>query len=365
MAPPWPSLALYWPPLALPGSPHCSSSLALPGSSLASYWPSSLAPCGFSLSLLHGPPHWPFLVVLFALELTEPLLVDELRIFAGQRYSVVLVADKPVDNYWVRNLPDLVNASFTGGTNSAILRYKGAPNADPTTVNTKFQNPLLETNLHALINPGAPGTPGYGNADINLDGIFYVNNNPFNPPTVPVLLQILSGAQDASQLFPNGSVIVLEANEVVGVDFVNNWSRWTPSHTSSWGRFAHAFDVVQSAGSKAFNYVNPVRRDVVSAGSGGDRMVIRWTTDNSGPWFLHCHIDWHLDAGFAVVMAESPSDTRAHLNPVPQEWDQSCPIFRSLSPSQLGGGGRKSYEEAASITTLLFPPSPLPHHSLN
>lgn len=296
-------------------------------------------------------------------QLTEPLPVDGLQIFAGQRYSVVLVADKPVDNYWVRNLPNLVNASFVGGTNSAILRYQGAPNTDPTTVNTESQNPLLETNLHALINPGAPGIPGYGKADINLDlsvvnkgGIFYVNNNPFNPPTVPVLLQILSGAQDASQLFPNGSIIILEANKVVELTL----STTGPGGPHPIHLHGHAFDVVQSAGSKAFNYVNPVRRDVVSAGSGGDQMVIRWTTDNSGPWFLHCHIDWHLDAGFAVVMAESPSDTRAHLNPVPQEWDQLCPIFDSLSPSQLGGGGRKSYEEAASITTLLFPPSPLP-----
>ncbi|KAG1776031.1 hypothetical protein EV702DRAFT_1111725 [Suillus placidus] len=85
-------------------------------------------------------------------------------------------------------------------------------------------------------------------------------------------------------------------------------------------------------------------------------MVIRWVTDNSGPWFLHCHIDWHLDVGFAVVMAET--ETRTHLNPVPDEWDQLCPIFDSLSPSRLGGGGRKSYEEASNITTLLFPPHP-------
>jgi hypothetical protein len=55
-------------------------------------------------------------------------------------------------------------------------------------------------------------------------------------------------------------------------------------------------------------------------------------------------------------MAESPSDTKAHISPVPggsyivetvlrclnsfiAEWDQLCPIFDSLSPSQLGGGG--------------------------
>ncbi|KAG2346682.1 laccase [Suillus weaverae] len=295
--------------------------------------------------------------------LTEPLVVDQLQIFAGQRYSVVLVADKPVGNYWMRSLPNLLGASFVGGTNSAILRYQGAPQVDPITVNTPAQNQLAETNLHALINPGAPGIPGYGNADINLNlqvsnvgGTFYVNGVAFKPPTVPVLLQILSGAQDPSQLLPNGSVIVLEANKVVELTL----STTGPGGPHPIHLHGHAFDVVQSAGNSAFNYVNPVRRDVVSAGGTGQQMVIRWTTDNSGPWFLHCHIDWHLDAGFAVVMAESPSDTAAHVNPVPQEWDQLCPIFDSLSPSQLGGGGRFAYEEAANITTLLFPPSPLP-----
>ena len=31
-------------------------------------------------------------------------------------------------------------------------------------------------------------------------------------------------------------------------------------------------------------------------------------TNNVGPWFFHCHIDWHLDAGFAVVFAEDVPD---------------------------------------------------------
>lgn len=296
--------------------------------------------------------------------LTEPLVVDKLDILAGQRYSVVLIADKPVDNYWMRSLPNSVNASFVGGMNSAILRYQGAPLVDPTTVNTSSQAPFAEINLHTLINPGAPGIPGYGNADINLNfqvnnasGFFYLNGVSYKPPTVPVLLQILSGAQEPSQLLPNGSIVVLEANKVVELtlSIVTGPGGPHPIHLHG-----HAFDVVQSAGSSTFNYVNPVRRDVVSAGNAGQQMVIRWTTDNSGPWFLHCHIDWHLDAGFAVVMAESPSDTAAHINPVPQDWDDLCPIYYSLTPSQLGGGGTSAYAEAASITTLLFPPSPFP-----
>lgn len=25
-----------------------------------------------------------------------------------------------------------------------------------------------------------------------------------------------------------------------------------------------------------------------------DLVTIRFETDNPGPWFIHCHIDWHL-----------------------------------------------------------------------
>jgi iron transport multicopper oxidase len=63
----------------------------------------------------------------------------------------------------------------------------------------------------------------------------------------------------------------------------------------------HAFDVVQSAGSSTFNYVNPVRRDVVSAGNAGQQMVIRWTTDNSGPWFLHWYVIIFLEPSKTVL----------------------------------------------------------------
>jgi len=258
-------------------------------------------------------------------------VVDQLQIFAAQRYSVVLEANQPVDNYWIRALPSTANATYDGGLNTAILRYVGASEVDPTTVNTTAENPLVETNLHTLNSSGAAGTPGYGNADINLSfnasfngSLFAVNDVSFVNPTVPVLLQILSGAQDASELLPNGSVYILEANKVVEltVSIVSAPGGPHPIHLHG-----HTFDVVQSADSSTFNYVNPVRRDVVSAGIIGQQTVIRWTTDNSGPWILHCHIDWHLAGGFAVVMAESPADTSAHVDPVPSEWDRLCPLY--------------------------------------
>ena len=94
----------------------------------------------------------------------------------------------------------------------------------------------------------------------------------------------------------------------------------------------HAFAVVRSAGSTEYNYNNPVWRDTVSTGAvNGDNVTIRFQTDNPGPWFLHCHIDFHLDAGFAVVMAEDVPDT-ASANPVPQAWSDLCPTYDALSP---------------------------------
>ena len=72
---------------------------------------------------------------------------------------------------------------------------------------------------------------------------------------------------------------------------------------------------MRSAGSTEYNYVNPPQRDVVSTGTAGDNVTIRFNTNNPGPWFLHCHIDFHLEAGFAVVLAEDIPDISAENTP--------------------------------------------------
>ncbi|KAG6865739.1 hypothetical protein C0991_012211 [Blastosporella zonata] len=158
-------------------------------------------------------------------ENTAPLLVDALEIYAGQRYSVVLNANKPVDSYWIRANPNNGNQGFVGGINSAILQYIGAPEMDPTTV-SKVVNHLNEVNLHALDSPAAPGLPRVGGADVSINLVttvnfqtshYEMNGVPFVPPTAPVLLQILSGAQSAQDLLPKGSVYELPLNKVIEI----------------------------------------------------------------------------------------------------------------------------------------------------
>ncbi|PPQ93569.1 hypothetical protein CVT25_005561 [Psilocybe cyanescens] len=309
--------------------------------------------------------------------------IDALKIFAGQRYSVVLVANQPVGNYWIRSIPpppDSNAALITfdeDSLNSAILRYKGAnvhgqPSTKPTQINI-----LRETQLHALINPMAPGKPiedgGDKNIHINLafdeeTQLFKLNGATFIPPKVPVLLQILTGTPPG-QLLPEGSIYWLPRNKSISISIVPG-KKDTPHPFHLHG---HSFSVVRSANTPedpmpGYNYIDPVRRDTVNLGDAdsGSNVTIRFTTDNPGPWIFHCfaflwitesvmkssHIDWHLERGMAIVFAEDPEDVPTVIRPpgklavnillkefpvlnsfVTEQWQYLCPIFDNLPAS--------------------------------
>ncbi|KAH9008346.1 laccase [Lactarius deliciosus] len=265
----------------------------------------------------------------------EPLLIDSLEIFAAQRYSVVVKADQPVGNYWIRSLPNVPGRNFSDFNNLAILRYTGAAHANPTvdpTVNVPVSKlPLVETNLHPLTNSPAPGNPVPGGADININldvtvnaarTNFLVNGFAFDFPTVPILLQILSGAKNASDLVPAGSIYGLKPNKSVELTIpAGALGGPHPVHLHG-----HAFSVVRSAGNSSYNFANPVIRDVVSIGNTGDNVTIRFFTDNPGPWIFHCHIDWHLTLGFAVVFAEDVPDVPTQ-DITTDAWRDLCPVY--------------------------------------
>jgi iron transport multicopper oxidase len=68
----------------------------------------------------------------------RPLTVSSIDIYPAQRYTVVVAADQPVGNYWIRaeageiGVPGHVrnNPNFDPDAR-AILRYEGAPDAEP------------------------------------------------------------------------------------------------------------------------------------------------------------------------------------------------------------------------------------------
>ncbi|KAJ7196371.1 laccase [Mycena pura] len=247
----------------------------------------------------------------------QPLTVDSIQIFAGQRYSFILTANQ---------------ASTTGLT---VLPYAGAPDADPTTNQTASANPLLETSLHPLVPRPVPGRPVAGNVDVALNLaitfdfaklVFSVNGAQFVPPTAPVLLQILSGAHTAAELLPPNAVVEVSIpGGTVGAPH--------PFHLHG---MRPVLSLVQCANSSVYNYENPTGPQTA------DNVTIRFVTDKAGPWFLHwqstlLYFVWLICpfGGPAIVFAE---DTDTISNSVqPDEWDQLCPKYDALTPGQLGG----------------------------
>nr|VWO98767.1 Tetraspanin [Ganoderma boninense] len=270
---------------------------------------------------------------------TRPHVVDSIQIFAGQRYSFVFHANQAVDNYWIRAKPNAGYRSFEHGLNSAILRYKGAPEREPVPSEPPASvKPLVETALRPLIPAPAPGSPGIGDVDVtvNLDMTFnrthfLINNQSFVSHPVPVLLQIMSGAQDAKDLLPAGSLVVLPSNSTIEISFPMR--DHLPGGPHPLHMHGHKFAVVRSANSSVYNYEDPIWRDVVNTGERGDNVTIRFRTDNPGPWILHCHIDPHLEQGLAVVMVEDTPSNIGSAQSQPEAWDDLCPTYNALGLS--------------------------------
>ncbi|KAH9479132.1 Laccase-2 [Psilocybe cubensis] len=269
-------------------------------------------------------------------ENVKPVTVQALRIFAGQRYSFVLHANQIKDNYWIHSIPSAGYAGTTNFANSAILRYVGAPETYPRTKNVVPVLPLLdEMQLHPLHNIPAPGIPIPGHADVNLplfvslDTVaeeWLINNITYETPSLPTLLQLTSKAYRPQQILKPGGYIELPPNKVIELVLTGE-AIGSPHPFHLHG---HTFHVVRSAGSDVYNFRNPVIRDVVSMGTGSpnDKVTIRFVTDNAGPWFLHCHIDWHLEMGLSLVFAEDIKGIEQSF--VPPTLDKMCKLDKYL-----------------------------------
>jgi iron transport multicopper oxidase len=240
---------------------------------------------------------------------TRPYTIDRLHIHSGQRYSAVLHANQPVDNYWIRALPfpgRVASWNFERGANSAVLKYKGAADREPTAVQTDGQTssskPFRETDLVPLDPIPVPGRPYPGGADVSINvkldidmqtAKYTQNGQTWKPPTTPVLLQILSGQQAAQDLLPTGSVYTLPSNKVIEVTIPGTSVEYGGPHP--FHLHGHDFWVVRSAGTNYTNYVDPIRRDTIDTGYETDNVTFRFVTDNSGPWFLHWSVPISLD----------------------------------------------------------------------
>ncbi|KAK7018300.1 laccase 3 [Favolaschia claudopus] len=267
----------------------------------------------------------------------DPVTFQNADVYAAQRISIVLHANQAVNNYWIRAPPTggspANNPNYNPNLTLAILRYEGAPAVEPTTHDTPELGTKMDDALMHPIAAEGPGKLGSGPPDFAVTlniaqptaPFFEINGISYLSPSLPVLLQLLSGAAKPTDLLPSEQVILLPPNSIVDISIPGTGAH--PFHLHG-----HNFDVILESNAVTKNFKNPPRRDVTPINGGNT--TFRFFTDNPGAWFLHCHIDWHLEAGLAVVFGESPKDNISGPKSqiVQPDWKTLCPTYDNLQP---------------------------------
>ncbi|RHZ82444.1 hypothetical protein Glove_109g295 [Diversispora epigaea] len=259
--------------------------------------------------------------------------VKVLPIHVAQRYSVILIADQPVDNYYIRAsvidtclLPrtnDTINYNSSINHNATgILHYHGAGNNKPKSTAYPFTFPLCQdlnaSNIRPLKdNPPPNDVTNYfvfetsfarNDDDVGLLGI---NNSSFvpifnNPTNQRIMLQ-----ENFTDFDTNQNVYGYDIpNGCVQITLLNNQPANHPFHLHG-----HAFWIVtqgpgaflSNISTSAYNLKDPVIRDTTMVPE-FSHVVIRYIADNPGVWSFHCHIEWHVEMGLVAQLIERPTE---------------------------------------------------------
>ncbi|KAK6008545.1 hypothetical protein QM012_000448 [Aureobasidium pullulans] len=281
----------------------------------------------------------------------EPYETTVLSINIGQRYEIIVEADQPAGDYFLRF--DNQNACATT-TNSddirGIIHYEGSPGVTP--------NSTAHT---------------YPRKDNGAGGILGTCEDEPLASLVPILKKTVSSPHQTVQhdvAVSNSNGINLYRWYLDGTTFQANWGDATlysiinndtiPTYSgdlaisTSLGEWVYV--IIESAvplghpihlhghdfyilgagygnygSGTALNLDNPPRRDVAfmpgdgPTGQGG-HLVVAFFTDNPGVWLMHCHIGWHVAMGFALQFIEGQEQIKdtvtdtCFLNDVCDTW---------------------------------------------
>ncbi|SPO06606.1 related to Laccase-2 [Cephalotrichum gorgonifer] len=277
----------------------------------------------------------------------EPDTRDHIFLAVGQRYDVIIEANKDVGNYWFN--ATLQSSGSCGVCNNAypaaIFSYEGADqNALPTDRGTPItatcdgekglvpylRRVLDPADFHAEelnINLTQPEVDFRGTVfrweinDVDID-IEWDH---------PILEYVYEGNV---QWNPKANIIEIPDADVWTYWIIqNNFFIPHPVHLHG-----HDF-LVLGSGTGRFNrdthfsqleFNNPVRRDVEQI-PGSGWLVIAFYTDNPGAWLLHCHIGWHVSQGFGMQFLERASEINRLMNL--NQMVPNCDAWRAYAPT--------------------------------
>jgi len=276
---------------------------------------------------------------------TEPFPVDIVPVSAAQRVSVLVTALNDTSSNWPISMnmdsvmfdtvPDalapIVNITAT------VVYDESAPTQDVVFYDDYpvFWDDQL-TPLEVV--PMAPADISYNwtiSFDTYDDGFNHASLLPdqstYVSPLVPSIITQQTMGQGA--LLPQvygqqTNVFVLNYMDNIELYIYNSDSNSHPFHLHG-----HKFMVVAmsqdiTSDDPTVNQAlvegqaNPARRDTIMIPAGGS-VTLRFRADNPGTWIFHCHIEWHLEAGLAVVFAEAPLESQQTTH-IPQLMLDQC-----------------------------------------
>merc|ERR1712000_571481 len=256
-----------------------------------------------------------------------PQEVQVLHISIGQRYSVMIRLDQNPGDYSFRFAAYPYGDMQQVIEGQAILSYQNMTNNTNMTMMSDLVSPWMLVNGSATsgtvelddqtLAPFTGNTAPSGAATvtrhfaINQTGIvtWVANREPFAEPARPIIYGSVSDGWNAA------TTLFTPANATVDIIMkVANDSMDTMGHPMHlhghefWflgaGEGDSPFESVTDAPSSMINLQNPPYRDTIDLPPSG-WAVIRYITDNPGAWLFHCHVQWHLVSGMAVVLVEN------------------------------------------------------------
>ncbi|KAJ3308037.1 ferroxidase fet3 [Blyttiomyces sp. JEL0837] len=284
----------------------------------------------------------------------EPYETSSVILASAQRYSVLVTALNGTDaeqNYLLHADmgTDMFDAPPSGDPySSATIIYKpNAPTLEPPGYPTDSVDEMSLTPTTPL-NSLSPTRQVYLGVSFQVmtDGS---NHGTFNKivyqrPKVPTLFTAVTiGEQYATNPEVYGystNPFVLGYLDVVEVVIDNFDAGDHPFHLHG-----HIFQVIEKNPDHSYDpanitqpTTNPLRRDTIVV-PGGGYVILRFVADNPGIWFLHCHIEWHFQAGLISTFIEAPLNISKSSYPDAYFFEQCSVQGLSSTGNAAGNSG--------------------------
>ncbi|GMM36361.1 ferroxidase [Saccharomycopsis crataegensis] len=272
----------------------------------------------------------------------EPNVTDVLYITVAQRYTVLITtkSDDSQNYAFVQGVDEGmldVPGTFSHNVTNQIVYNADAARAGDYIIESDDYDILDDFYLQPLNKEILYDDYDY-QIEVNVtmnnlgNGVNYAffNNITFTPPKVPILNTVLSAGENATNPIvygTNTNSFVLKKDEIVQIVLNNQDTGTHPFHLHG-----HTFqavirgpdysdeaDPIPYDSSNFTSDVNdyPMMRDTFYVRP-QSYFVVRFKANNPGVWFFHCHIEWHLSQGLAIVLIEDPegiqSDSRQQLS---------------------------------------------------